>query len=181
MNIDIKKNISDFKIDYTMTDLDQDLTQALDLRETVRGICLKGSKILVVYTKNDQIYGTPGGGVEGKEDKKEALKRELIEEVGAKQVKVLEYLGKVSEKRMAKYPHIVFNPIQNYYLVEINEFGKQQLIEYEKVIDLQYDFIDINEVIKSNEVKLNQVDNRVSGFYHFQTKLFKIIKELYNL
>ena len=153
---------------------------ALDKRIAVRGVCLKGSEILVVYT-DDFLYGTPGGGVEDDETMELTLKRELLEEVGALELTVLDYLGKIEEVRPRIHSDKIFNPIMHYYLVDITTFGEPQLIEYEKELNLRASFININDAIKQNNDVLSSSDKPYSWFYHFQTELFKIIKELYNL
>ena len=101
-----------------------------DKRTAVRGVVLKGRKILVVYT-DDYLYGTPGGGVEEDEDLETSLKRELLEEVGALSFNSVEYLGKINEIRPGMNNGTLFNPMMHYYLVDIKEHGEQQLIEYE--------------------------------------------------
>lgn len=178
--IDIKKNSSDLKIDYKMTVHDRDLSLAIDKRNAVRGICLKGNDILVVYTA-EELYGTPGGGVEDNETLEETLYRELYEEVGALEIKDAEYLGKINELRPGAFDDRIFNPTMHYYLVDITKFGEQHLIEYEEELNLQCSFKNINDVIASNQEKLQESNTSYSWFYYFQTELFKIIKEMYNL
>lgn len=181
MKIDIKRNPSDLKIDYTMVQQDIDLSLSTDIRESVRGVFIKDNKVLVVHS-DEHLYGTPGGGVEETENYEEALVRELREETGAKNAKVMEYLGKVNEFRQSGlYRDVTFNPIQHYYLVDINEFGKQELIEYEQEMNMQCSFVDINEIIESNTKKLKNTTKLYRVFYYFQTELFKLIKELYNM
>lgn len=181
MKITMKRNSRDLKIDYTMIQEGINTELVTDIRESVRGIYLKGSDILVVHS-DEHLYGTPGGGVEDIENYEEALIRELKEETGALHVTVKEYLGKVNEFRQSGlYEDILFNPIQHYYLVDIETFGDQELIEYEQQMNMQCSFINIDEVIASNTKKLTDISKRYYIFYYFQTELFKVIKELFKL
>jgi 8-oxo-dGTP pyrophosphatase MutT (NUDIX family) len=68
-------------------------------RRAARGIVLKGSKILLLYTKRYNDYSFPGGGVDPEEDLITGLKRELAEETGAKNVEVISEFGYIAEYR----------------------------------------------------------------------------------
>ena len=51
-------------------------------RPSARGIILQGDKIALVYSGREHYYKFPGGGIQGGEDKKAALVREVREETG---------------------------------------------------------------------------------------------------
>lgn len=53
------------------------------VRKATRAICLRGSKILLLYTERYDDYSLPGGGVDLRESLEDGLKRELKEETGA--------------------------------------------------------------------------------------------------
>lgn len=48
-------------------------------REAVRGIIMKGSEILLIYSEKNGDYKLPGGGIEEGETHKQALIREVQE------------------------------------------------------------------------------------------------------
>ena len=48
-------------------------------RPSARAIIIKGDKIALVYSKREEYYKFPGGGIHDDEDKKEALIREVRE------------------------------------------------------------------------------------------------------
>ena len=51
-------------------------------RPSARGIILQGDRIALVYSGREHYYKFPGGGIQGGEDKKAALVREVREETG---------------------------------------------------------------------------------------------------
>ena len=68
-----------FKIDLQ----DYEENDRVFSRPSARGIILQNDhKIALVYSRNEKYYKFPGGGIHDNEDKKEALIREVREEVG---------------------------------------------------------------------------------------------------
>lgn len=67
-------------------------------RQAVRAVILRGSEILLLYTRRYDDYSFPGGGLASGEDPLDGLRRELIEETGA-QVEVERYIGYIDEYR----------------------------------------------------------------------------------
>ncbi|MBP1157044.1 MULTISPECIES: NUDIX domain-containing protein [unclassified Paenibacillus] len=68
-------------------------------RRAARGIILKDSKILLLYTKRYNDYSFPGGGIEDNENLIIGLKRELSEETGAQNIEVIREFGYIDEYR----------------------------------------------------------------------------------
>lgn len=151
----------------------------LNKRLIVRGIAIKNQKILVVYPKNNQLYGTPGGGVDKGESLEEALRREMLEEVGAERIEIIDYIGKMTGYRKSFHLDSAFIPEHHFYLIKIKKYGQQKLMPYEKKLELQYDFIDIDDVIKSNEKALKTRNLKFMDFYFNQTILLKEIRKLF--
>lgn len=176
-NQEIIHNDSNLKFDFTILDSNIKLNETYRKRNVVRGVSIINNKLLVVYPKNNEIYGTPGGGVNENEDKITALKRELQEEVGAIDVEVIEYIGKMDAFRYDPNKD-VFNPIHHYYHVKINSFGKQKLDDYENDLELQYDYIDIDVLIDKNIKGIQNKNQKFADFYSNQVVLFKQLKEL---
>lgn len=172
------KHESNHKINIEIIDLKIDLNQPSEKRNVVRAVCMKEHKILVVYAKDELIYGLPGGGIEDGESHVIALERELLEEVGANQIEVIEYLGQMMTHRKKYDDDQIFNPTHHLYLVDIKSFGKQNLIAYEEALGLSYDFVDLDEVIQQNEKVIKQRKQEYLDFYTNQTILFKYLKEI---
>ncbi len=102
-------------------------------RSIVRGIVFdEDGYLYFVRADRDDDFGraitieTAGGGVEGGEDLDEAIKRELLEELGA-EVDVIGKLGVVSDY----YNLIHRHNINNYYLCKVRSFTERRLTEDE--------------------------------------------------
>lgn len=74
--------------------------QSYRIRKAARAILLdENSRIALMYVASDNYYKLPGGGVDGNEGIKTALRRELLEEVGATSVEMVSEVGIVDEYR----------------------------------------------------------------------------------
>jgi 8-oxo-dGTP pyrophosphatase MutT (NUDIX family) len=164
----------DIEIIDRLISLDKDTVE----REVVRGIAIKDNKILLVYAKDELIYGTPGGGLEKGEDLIQALKREMIEEVGANDFEIIEYIGRMKSYRKDFFTDKIFTPIHHYFLINIKSLVKPKLIDYEKEIGLTNEYIDINQAIETNELAIKDRDQEYLDFYTNQTV---ILHELYRI
>lgn len=115
-------------------------------RYTARAV-LKNDKdqYAVMYTKKYDFYLLPGGGIEGNEEKTEALSREVLEETGCTCETIAE-IGCVYENRAhcdyTQYSYYYFvkagNNIQDQSLTDIEIQNKTEVQWYslEKAIDL---------------------------------------------
>ncbi|WP_134704837.1 NUDIX hydrolase [Ammoniphilus sp. YIM 78166] len=128
-------------------------------RQAARGIILRGSEILLLYTKRYNDYSFPGGGVEMDEDLLDGLKRELSEETGAKNIQIISEFGMIDEYR----PHYdsefdLIHMISYFYVCQIDEEQEEaQLEDYEIANGTAPVWIDIHEAIRHNkEVIANQ-------------------------
>lgn len=73
-------------------------------RNAARGIIIDQQDILLLYTKRYNDYSLPGGGVDTNEDLRTGLKRELEEETGAQNIKVIKEYGYIEELRPCYLP-----------------------------------------------------------------------------
>lgn len=119
-------------------------------RQTVRAIILNNNKVYMLYSKTYNDYTFPGGGIKNDESHDKALKRELLEELGAKTVNIIKDIGYIEELRYGINDDNVYLQTSYYYLCEINNIGprtlnKRELTELSKPM-----FVDIDKVIKHN-------------------------------
>ena len=120
-------------------------------RTTVRAIILKDNKILMVYSKLFKDYTFPGGGVKAEESINEALIREVQEELGANKVKILDLYGYMEEKKFGMSENNrVYLQTSYYYFVEIDNIGKQNLMDNELEHGVDPVWLTINEAIENN-------------------------------
>jgi ADP-ribose pyrophosphatase YjhB (NUDIX family) len=165
-------------LDYRIIEEGLDYSKTKESREAVRGIVIKDDTILVLYPKQDVIYGLPGGGIEIGETKEEALKREMKEEIGALDITIIKYLGCVLEERNSTISDALFCPKMHYYWIEIKEQGNPDLEAYEQALELESSFVNINEIVKHNRHYLNKRPHSFSGFYWIQTIVFELLQDI---
>ena len=83
------------------------------LPERISAIIIENKKLLLVTGYEEKFYWTPGGKIEGKESHEKCLKRELLDELGIKLIKMKHYatLNLINEIKKE-------NQINHYYIVE---------------------------------------------------------------
>lgn len=122
-------------------------------RPSVRGIIFKKNKIAMVYATNEKYYKFPGGGMHEDEDKKEALLREVKEEVGLSVIpeSITEFGSVLRRQKSDLDPDTVFEQENFYFLCETeDEPGEQNLDDYEAEAGFELSYVDIDEAIKVN-------------------------------
>ncbi|NUU74322.1 NUDIX domain-containing protein [Paenibacillus xylanilyticus] len=130
-----------------------DLNGRMFERKAARGIIMRGSEILLLYTRRYNDYSFPGGGVEADEDLLSGLRREIAEETGAPQVEVTNEFGYIEEYRPHYKPEYdLIHMLSYYYVCNIHEqLGEAQLEDYEMNNGMSAVWIDIHQAIKHNQ------------------------------
>ncbi len=165
-----------------MTDTLVEITPKIDSREAVRAIIIRDGLVLLMFSEKDQMYGTPGGGITLNESKLDTLYRELLEEVGAKSVKIIEYLGyteEIRESRSLKGKVLKINSY--YYQVDVLQFVSANLEEHEEEMGLKPRWVGVDEAIRQNQTILNGQNNPKLTFYTTQTEMLKYVKSRFGL
>lgn len=132
-------------------------------REIVRAILLdENNNVCVEYLLDDDGFGprdyyeTPGGGIKGNESHKEALKREIREEVGY-ECEVLSFIAEVDD-----YYNLIYRKNHNYYyLCKITKQVEQHLEDDEKIRINKIMFVPIDEAISLYEGMQNVLVGRL--------------------
>lgn len=63
------------------------------MRHTIRGLSIKDRKVLLVNGYGADFFWTPGGGIEVGESPEQALRREILEELGVKITSLSPYVS----------------------------------------------------------------------------------------
>lgn len=125
-------------------------TNDFNFKFRVSGLIIKNNKLLLVDMDDSGFLCLPGGYVELGETTEEAVKRELIEEIG-KEVSIIKNLGVVENYFVNKFSKKM-HEISFYYMMDfIDDISEQKdftLIENDKGNNVKLDFkwIDLNEI-----------------------------------
>lgn len=145
---------------YIHSDMEKLTDPKLFERTAARAIVLKGEEILLIYTKRYNDYSIPGGGVDEGEDIKAGLRRELSEETGAEQIKIIEAFGIYEEYRPTYKEGYDFMHMMSYfYVCDCHKtLGEASPEAYEQAngsvpvwININKAIVYNNKVIKNNE------------------------------
>ena len=125
-------------------------TNDYNFKFRVSGLVIRNNKLLLVDMDDSGFLCLPGGYVELGETTEEAVKRELIEEIG-KDVTIKKYLGVVENYFINKFSKKI-HEISFYYIMDFVDNKLEQnnftLIENDKGHNIKLDFkwIDLDEI-----------------------------------
>ena len=122
-------------------------------RPSARAIIFKGDKLALVYSKKEKYYKFPGGGIHDDEDKKEALIREVREEVGLVVIpeSIREYGSVMRRQKSTVKDGEIFEQENFYYFCDVlDEAVSQNLDDYENEAEFVLQIVDIDEAIETN-------------------------------
>lgn len=126
-------------------------------RLAIRAVIIRNGRILMVQTgKGD--YKFPGGGLKDGENHEDTLIREVREETGYSISRIIEKVGMVIERSMDGFEKgSIFEMISHYYLCEVSEnYGPQELDDYEKEWGFRPQWVTIDHAICENETALKR-------------------------
>ena len=135
---------------FTMDTKDYDPNGTRLVRPSVRGIIIKGDKVLLMHSLKYDYYKFPGGGIEPGECQVDTLCREVAEESGFAVVpeSVKEY-GLVHRITKGEESDI-FDQMNYYYLCDISGAVGQMLDDYEAQERFTPEFVTPCHAIKTN-------------------------------
>jgi 8-oxo-dGTP pyrophosphatase MutT (NUDIX family) len=167
-----------YRKDKNLLDLNND---KIIFRNAVRAIIIKDNKILMAHLEKTDEYKFPGGGKEENETPEDALKREVLEEVGYKVKKIEGIIGTVTEFDIAKEGmNNTFKMVSEYYLAEVDDKpAGQNLEDYEKELLFKPCWVEIEKAYKINKEKIENENREKTGGINRETIVLEIIKEKY--
>ncbi|WP_028116325.1 NUDIX hydrolase [Ferrimonas senticii] len=123
------------------------------VRHAVRAIITHQDKILLLYTRRYDDYSLPGGGVDAGESLQQALLREVVEETGARNVAIVEALGRYEELRPWYKDDADNQRIHSYcyWCHADSELGQNQLEDYEQANGMVPVWLPLAEAIAHNQ------------------------------
>ena len=148
-------------------------------RPSARGIIIKDGKIALVYSKAENYYKFPGGGIKDDEDKRTALIREVREETGLIVVpETIKEFGSVIRRQKSNYSlNTIFEQENYYYICETEiEVKNQKLDDYEKEAGFILRLVNIDDAIKTNE-EYNSTDQFNEIMIKRDLKVLKLVKD----
>ena len=145
-------------------------------RLATRAIAIHGDCILLLYTERYDDYSLPGGGLNQNEDKIEGMKRELIEETGAQNIKNVKPFGAYEEFRPWFKPDYDVQHMVSYcYTCDIDkELGSSSLESYEIKNGMKAMWVNINDAIQHN-LKTMATSDKKGMSIERETFLLKLI------
>jgi ADP-ribose pyrophosphatase YjhB (NUDIX family) len=183
-NITLKlKSEEEYKMEliksYTHDDIvDSELT-SIHKRITARGIIMNGDEILMIYTKRYNDYSFPGGGVDPDEAIEEGLLRELSEETGAQNVKIIGAFGRVEELRPIHYPEYdAMHQTSYFYTCSADRtLGVANPEAYEIQNGSEPVWVKLVDAIEHNKKVIEQNDPSIGFSIHRETMVLERIIE----
>ena len=130
---------------------DYDINGTTFSRPSARGIIIKDGRLAMIHSLKYEYYKFPGGGIEENEDKKNALKREVLEETGLTVIsETIKEFGMVHRIQKGDYED-VFIQDNYYYLCNVkDELREQKLDDYEKDEGFTLEYVTPDFAVKTN-------------------------------
>ena len=135
-------------------------TDSVFRRPSARAIIIKDDKIALAYSKKEKYYKFPGGGIHDDENKKEALIREVREEVGMVVIpESIREFGSVLRRQKSDWDeNTIFEKENFYYFCDVqDELVEQGLDEYESKAEYVLRVVDIDTAIDANDAYTRDV------------------------
>lgn len=146
-------------------------------RTTARGIIMNGDEILMIYTRRYNDYSFPGGGVDPEEAIEEGLLREISEETGAQNVKIISAFGRVEELRPIHYPEFdAMHQTSYFYICTADrELGIANPEAYELQNGSEPVWVKVEDAIEHNKNVIEQNDFGIGFSIHRETMVLEKI------
>ncbi|PTB98439.1 DNA mismatch repair protein MutT [Marinobacter sp. Z-F4-2] len=150
-------------------------------RHAARAIVLRDDKILLLFTERYNDFSLPGGGIDDGEEITVALKRELEEETGARDVQVKEHYGFIEEYRPHWRPEYdLMHMTSHFFLCDVaEELADVRMEHYEIENGMKPVWVSGSDAVSHNREVLGRQEKTMGQSIHRETfMLEKISREL---
>ncbi len=151
-------------------------------RPSSRGIILKDDKILLLYIKKHDDYSCPGGGLEKDETPREGLIREIKEETGANNIKIISDYGIYNEIiPPLKRKEVDYIYMSSYFFLcsADSNLGKPQLEDYEEEMGIKALWVNIYDAVAHNRKIQKEKPIYMSSYLERESFILELVaKEL---
>ncbi|MEX0739546.1 MAG: NUDIX domain-containing protein [Pseudohongiella sp.] len=150
-------------------------------RHAARGIVLREDNILLLFTERYNDFSLPGGGVDESEDITVALKRELEEETGARDVQVKQHYGFIEEYRPHWKPEYdLMHMTSHFFVCDVApELAEVRMESYEVANGMRPVWVSVSEAVKHNRQVMSRQEKSMGQSIQRETfMLEKIASEL---
>ena len=138
-------------------------------RPSVRGIIIRGGKIVMVHSLKYDYYKFPGGGIEPGETQEQALIREIREEAGLNVMpESIRPFGRVLRRQKGYYEDIFIQENYYYFCGAEDTAGEQTLDDYEAEEQFTPELVTAAQAIEAN---LSHDHGSKNGNAQFQVML----------
>lgn len=160
-------------------DYDPSTNPVLYNRVAARGIIMNGDDILLIYTKRYNDYSFPGGGVDENEDIIDGLKRELLEETGAQNIRVIENFGRYEEIRATHYEGYDFMDMNSHFYkcTADKKLGEASPEDYELKNGSEPVWVNILDAIDHNKKVISSKEDSMGLSIVRETEVLEMVIE----
>lgn len=145
-------------------------------RVAARGVVLRDRQLLLLYTARYDDYSLPGGGVDAGEDVRAALCRELEEETGARNVRVVAEFGRIDEARPHWGAHDAMRMQSFVYVCTVDDvLDAPRMEDYEHANGMRPVWIDVDEAIVHNRGTMARAEAAMGLSIERETRLLQCI------
>ncbi|MDT8311496.1 MAG: NUDIX domain-containing protein [Methylophaga sp.] len=150
-------------------------------RHAARGIVLREDKILLLFTERYNDFSLPGGGIDQDEDIQVALKRELEEETGARDVQVKTHYGFIEEYRPYWKPQYdLMHMTSHFFVCDVAaDLAEVRMEDYEIANGMKPVWISVEQAMHHNREVMSRQETTMGQSIQRETfMLEKIAQEL---
>ena len=157
------------------------VTGAILTRRAARGIILRDTSVLMVFTERYNDFSFPGGGIDEGEDLIDGLRRELEEETGASNVRVQRDFGYIEEVRPHRRSGFdLMHMTSHFFFCDIDpELRAPKMEAYETANGIRPVWVDLDEALAHNRGVMQRFETTMGLSIHRETfMLEELAKDL---